>query len=500
MKEFWKKRWRAALRCALLLAVVIGVLLYARSQLFPPAREKLLAASGTCRSTEYHRVALERDGELLGSFRLDERVEPNAGQLLRGIEHGDEITLLYIDDEDRTVMELCANGEMLLPYDRASAMWYKSLAETAGTALLTVLAVLLALGGIVAAVYWKNRREIAQQRTAAEEKAAVYSRLIADVHYTDEERQGIEAYLADAFGPVARIYYELDADTPHIDLAVCEPTAGRPLYTLTTLGMGAFRQRVPKELEEKNQAFAELTMLVPADWDFEQSWPLTMLKEIAHLITDEYEETAPQAGYVYGCSDSVREESGFAAVLVVPASVREGNSPRVMLSGGKIINFYLLVPIYAAEWEYIRERDSSFRLWERLAAHGIGAFVQPGRESCVDPETWFDEEIAPFFYVEHGAIGCVLVLDDFSLCAALFRKQGVVPNGLVWEGIVRTLLDTLPPDEYRNAESYSTEEFMQLEMECGDGKTLRRLALRLRDLCDDEEAFTEYLTKSLERE
>lgn len=497
MKAFWEKRWRAALECALLLAAVVGVILYAQSHLLPPTREALSAASGTCRSTEYHRVALERDGELLGSFKIDERVEPDAGQLLRGIAHGDEITLLYIDDEDRTVMELRVNGELLLPYDRASAMWYKSLAETAGTVLL---AVLLVLGGIVAAVYWKNRREFAQQRAAAEEKAAVYSRLIADIHYTDEERQGIESYLADAFGPVARIYYELDDNTPHIDLAVCEPTAGRPLYTLTTLGMGAFRQRVPKELEEKNQAFAELTMLVPADWDFEQSWPLTMLKEIAHLITDEYEETAPQAGYVYGCSDSVREESGFVAVLVVPASVREGNSPRVMLSGGKIINFYLLVPIYAAEWEYIRERDSSFRLWKRLAAHGVGVFVQPGRESCVDLETWFDEEIAPFFYIEHGAIGCVLMLDDFSFCAELFEKQGVAPNGLVWENIVRTLLDTLPPDEYRNAEFYSTEEFMQLEMECGEGKALCRLALRLRDLCDDEEAFTGYLTKSLERE
>lgn len=500
MKAFWKKRGCSIFECALLIAAVVGVIVYAQNHLFPPAREDLSAASGTCRATEYSRVALERDGELLGSYKLNERVEPNAAQLLRGIEIGDEITLLYIDDEDRTVMELAVNGELLLTYDRASAVWYKRLTETAGTVLLVVAAVLLMLGGIVAVVYWKNRREIARRRAAAEEKAAVYGRLLADIHYTDEERQGIEAYLADAFGPVARVYYEMDADTPHIDLAVCEPTEGRPLYTLTTLGMGAFRQRVPQELEEKNQAFAELTMLVPEGWDFEQSWPLTMLKEIAHLITDDYEETAPQAGYVYGCSDGLREESGFFAVLVAPASVREGNAPRVMLAGGKIVNFYLLVPIYEAEWEYIRERGSSYRLWERLAAQGIGAFVQPGRKSCIDPETWFDEEIAPFLYAEHGALGCWLLLDDFSVCAALFEEQGVVPNGFVWEDIVRTLLDTMPPGEYRNIKYNSAEDMLQVEMDCGDEKALRRLALRLRDICNDEKAFAALLKDSLERE
>lgn len=500
MQDFLKKKGTVLFEITLLIVLTVCVVLYAQSLLFPPEKDELLTASGTCRSTEYSRVSLEQDGAPMGSFKLDERVEPNAAQLLRGIEIGDEITLLYIDDEERTVMELSVNGETRLSYDRASAMWSKDTAWTIGIVLLAVVGGIVALGGVVAAVWWKNRREIARQRAAAEEKAAEYRSFIADIHYSDEERAGIESYLADAFGPVARIYYELDADTPRIDMAVCEPTEGRPLYTITTLGMGAFRQSVPKELEEKNQAFAELTMLLPANWDFERSWPLTMLKEIAHLITDEYEETAPQAGYVYGCSDDLREESGFFAVLVVPASVREGNTPRVMLSGGRIVNFYLLVPIYETEWDYIREHDSSYPLWKRLAAHGIGAFVQPGRESCVDPETWLDEELDPFLYAEHGALGCWLMLDDFSFRAELFRAQGVTPDGFVWEEIVRTLLKSMPSEEYGNAELNSASDQLLIEMKVGEEKALRRLALRLRDICNVEEAFSALLKESLERE
>lgn len=499
-RDFWKKHGTGGFEVTLLIVLTVCVVLYAQSRLFPPEKDELLTASGTCRATEYSRVALEQDGELLGSYKLDERVEPNAAQLLRGIDIGDEITLLYVDDEDRTVMELSVNGETRLTYDRASAMWSKDTAWTIGVVLLAVVGALLALGGVVAVVWWKNRREIARRRAEAEERATVYKNFLVDIRYTDEERQGIESYLADAFGPVARIYYELDADTPHIDLAVCEPSEGRPLYTLTTLGMGAFRQRVPKELEEKNQAFAEFTMLLPADWDFEQSWPLTMLKEIAHLITDEYEETAPQAGYVYGCSDGLREESGFFAVLVVPGGGREGISSRVMLAGGKIVNFYRLVPIYEAEWEYIREHDSSYPLWKRLTEKGVGVLVQPKRESCVDPETWFDEEIDPFLFLEHGALGCWLTLDDFSFRAELFKAQGVTPDGLVWEDIVRALLMSMPSDEYGDIEFSSTSEQLLVEMKVGKEKALRHLTLRLRELCDDEEAFAALLKESLERE
>ena len=497
MRTFWKERGRALFALLLLIALTVCAVLYAQSRIFPPKKEALLAVSGVCRSTEYGRIALERDGEALGSYKLDERVEPDAGRLLRSIEPGDEAELLYIDDEDRTVMELTVNGETLLTYDRASAMWSQSTARTAGTILLGVVGALLALAGAAAAAVWKGKRKTARVRAEAEDAVREELRLYAGVRYGEDERRAIEAYIADAFGPVGRVYYELDGDVPHIDLAVCEPGRGRPLYTAATVGLGAFRLSVPEELEERNRSFAELTMLLPRGWDFaEDGWPLTTLKSLAREIVVS-RDGAPLGGNAYYLSGEEREASGFAAVLVVPASVREGSEPRVMIPGGKIVNFYLLVPIYEEEWDYIFARGSSARLWQRMAEHGVGAFVQPGRERCVDPETWFDEDIVPFYYGENPARGeYYLGLSDFTYLADRFAAQGVEPDGPVWERIARECLRDAEWRDTDEIEFSSSGEMLLLES--GNETLLRRFALLLHDSCEDGETFAPLLIKSME--
>lgn len=241
MHDFLKKRGTALFEIALLIVLTVCVVLYAQGRIFPPEREELLTASGVCRSTEYSRIALERDGKPLGSFKLDEKIEPKAAQLLRSIALGDEVELLYIDDEDCTVMELSVNGETLLSYDRASAMWHKDTVWTVGTILLAVVGALLALGGVAAVTVWKAKRKAARERAEAvrnaEDAAREELRYYARVRYGESERQALEAYITDAFGAVRRVYYELDEEVPHIDLAVCEPGKRRPLYTVTTLGL-----------------------------------------------------------------------------------------------------------------------------------------------------------------------------------------------------------------------------------------------------------------------
>lgn len=299
VRGFLKKRGSVLFELALLIALTVCVVLYAQSRLFPPEREDLLAVSGECRSTEYNRIALERGGEPLGSFELDERIEPNAGQLLRSIELGDEIALLYIDDTDCTVMELTVNGEVLLTYDRASAMWSQNTAWTVGTILLAIVGALLALGGVAAVVVWKAKRKAAQERATAEDAAREELRLYAKVRYSEREQRALEAYLCDAFGSIGRVYYEMDEEVPHIDLVVCEPEKRWPLYTVSTLGLGAFRLSVPEELAEHNQSFVELTMRLPHDWDFaEDGWPLTVLKSLARRLIVERDD-APLSGNAY---------------------------------------------------------------------------------------------------------------------------------------------------------------------------------------------------------
>lgn len=502
MQKFFQKNFAGlnVLEWYLLFAVLVCAILWLFARFSPPEYAELLTASGQCRVPESRTVYdlyVENNGEVSGPYQLDDRIVPNAGQIIRDIEQGTQVELLYIDGEDCTVMELTVNGEEWVSYDRALAMWYKNTSGVMGTALLTVVVVVVMLGGMVAVVYWKNRRKAAQERVTAEDAAREELRLYAKIRYSADEQGALEAYVTDAFGPVGRVYYELDAEVPHIDLVVCEPCKRRPLYTVTTLGLGAFRLGVPEELEERNQSFVELTMLLPKDWDFaEDGWPLTVLKSLARRLIVERDD-APLKGDAYYLSEEERETSGFAAVMAIPASVREGNNPRVMIPGGKIVNFYLLVPIYEEEWNYIFARGSSFALWKRMAAHGLGAFVQPERESSVDPDTWLDEDLEPFYFGENAARGeYYLGLSDLTYLADCFADCGLAPSGLCWERVARECLRETAWRDRDEIEFSSSEEMLFIES--GNETLLRRFALRLRDLCEDEAAFMELLERSKE--
>lgn len=238
-------------------------------------------------------------------------------------------------------------------------------------------------------------------------------------------------------------------------------------------------------------------MLLPRDWDFaENTWPLTVLKSLARRLIVERDD-APLKGNAYYLSREERETSGFAAVLVVSASVREGSNPRVMVPGGKIVNFYQLVPIYEAEWNYIFVRGSSARLWQRMGERGVGMFVQPERESCVDPETWLDEDLEPFYFGENAARGeYYLGLSDLSFCAACFSDCGVEPSGYAWERVARACLWETGWREADELEFSSSEEMLFIES--GNETLLRNFALRLRDLCEDDAALMELIERSKE--
>lgn len=69
------------------------------------------------------------------------------------------------------------------------------------------------------------------------------------------------------------------------------PVEGRDYYTLVTMGMGAHRMNVPKELAEYKLERAELAITLPPDWKLDQEsmeaerwyWPIRLLKVLARL-------------------------------------------------------------------------------------------------------------------------------------------------------------------------------------------------------------------------
>ena len=199
--------------------------------------------------------------------------------------------------------------------------------------------------------------------------------------YTAEERAYIERYITDAFGPIAQTFYDADKDAMRVDIAVTEPTADRRFYTLSTIGMGANRMRVPEALEERNAAFAELTVCLPAGWDLmNDSWPFHMLKTTARFPFDNHDMLGVGNAY----HGSIMKGSNFAGAFVIPAATRRRVSTRLMMPNGRIVNYYLLLPLYEDEWDYITTRRDSASFWERYSERVGSIVVDPERESCID--------------------------------------------------------------------------------------------------------------------
>ncbi len=203
----------------------------------------------------------------------------------------------------------------------------------------------------------------------------------AQTCYTAEERRIVERYIGDAFGPIARTFWDGTDDDMRIDVAVTEPDEERDFYTLTTIGMGARRMDVPEELAERNRAFAELCVCLPPDWDvMNDAWPFHMLQQTARIPFSKHDHLGVGNAY----HGPMMRDSGFAANFIVPAATRNGTSTRLMMPNGRIVNFYLLIPVYEEEWDYIASRRDSQSFWERYSQNVGSIVVEPGRESCVD--------------------------------------------------------------------------------------------------------------------
>ena len=225
-----------------------------------------------------------------------------------------------------------------------------------------------------------RREQIGAEIAAREEKLRL-SHL--EGAYSDEEIYALEGYIRDAFGHIGRMFYDAGGEGFRVDVAVSEPAAAHDFYTLTTVGMGAHRMDVPAELAEKNQSFAELTMLLPTDWDLMNvTWPFRVLQETERRPFAEFEHISVGNAY----RGAMMEDSGFHGVLVLPATTFGGRPTRLMVPGGRIINFYLLLPIYEDEWDYIVRHQDSYAFWTMYAEHVGSVVVDPERESCLSRE------------------------------------------------------------------------------------------------------------------
>ena len=216
--------------------------------------------------------------------------------------------------------------------------------------------------------------------------------------YSEDEMSAIEQHIQSTFGAFDQVLHELDSPDIHVDICVVPPSERRNYYTLVTMGMGAHRMNVPKELAEYKLERAELAIALPPDWKLDKDsmqeqrwyWPVGLLKVLARLPISN--DTWLGFGHTMDKQSPFAEDTKLtAAILTGPQGVEEGGEVCI-LPGGEEVNFYQVLPLYREEMEYKLEHDAD-ALLERLAA--VSFVVCPDRPSCRKKRTEPPHFISP---------------------------------------------------------------------------------------------------------
>lgn len=209
--------------------------------------------------------------------------------------------------------------------------------------------------------------------------------------YSEDEMSAIEQHIKNTFGEFENVFHELDSPDIHVDICVVPPSERRNYYTLVTMGMGAHRMNVPKELAEYKLERAELAIALPPDWKLDKDsmqeqrwyWPVGLLKVLARLPISN--DTWLGFGHTMEKQSPFAEDTELcAAILTGPQDMDLDTCGEVcILPGGEEVNFYQVLPLYREEMEYKLEHDAD-ALLERLAA--VSFVVCPDRPSCLEEE------------------------------------------------------------------------------------------------------------------
>ena len=209
--------------------------------------------------------------------------------------------------------------------------------------------------------------------------------------YSEDEMSAIEQHIKNTFGEFENVFHELVSPDIHVDICVVPPSERRNYYTLVTMGMGAHRMNVPKELAEYKLERAELAIALPPDWKLDKDsmqeqrwyWPVGLLKVLARLPISN--DTWLGFGHTMEKQSPFAEDTELcAAILTGPQDMDLDTCGEVcILPGGEEVNFYQVLPLYREEMEYKLEHDAD-ALLERLAA--VSFVVCPDRPSCLEEE------------------------------------------------------------------------------------------------------------------
>lgn len=178
--------------------------------------------------------------------------------------------------------------------------------------------------------------------------------------YSDEEREAVLAHLRATYGEQLFVWEEKKGLGFQCDLVCIPPTAERPYYVISTLGLGAWEQAIPPEVSV-DVKYCELMLALPEDWPItssspEHNAPLSFLGAIAHRPL-----FYPNEWVAYGVSidfgNLLASSSPFNGVVFATPQGLDSEeatikAARLTLPTGKNVNFYQMIPLYRDELQY----------------------------------------------------------------------------------------------------------------------------------------------------
>ncbi|MBP5424596.1 MAG: suppressor of fused domain protein [Prevotella sp.] len=183
--------------------------------------------------------------------------------------------------------------------------------------------------------------------------------------YTEKEIEKLSEYIRQQYGEYEDVLHEIVSPDIHCDIVVVPPSEKQPYFKLVTVGAGAYKMQIPKELKSDVCDRAEYVIFLPKDWNLESDneedfWPIRMLKTIARLTVNTdgwlcYSHTIQltQDGR------PVAENTGFNSCALLFSTGKNGQmvKPRKLGFFGKKVAFYQLYPLYPEELKFKLEHS-----------------------------------------------------------------------------------------------------------------------------------------------
>lgn len=173
--------------------------------------------------------------------------------------------------------------------------------------------------------------------------------------YNEAEMGAIQRHIQRHFGEISGVLHPIFAKEQHVDICVVAPTPEKNYYTLVTMGMGAEKMNLPKELSPYKRDRAELILFLPPDWKVlskrrKWSWPLNLLSTLAQY--PEYDNAFLSVGHSVEMKLPLARHLGFRGAVLTPLRRQADGMGGCLLPSMEMVDFYQVIPLFPQEMEF----------------------------------------------------------------------------------------------------------------------------------------------------